>query len=94
MVFSVKNSILCFLFGICYERGIFWHKLFGWATLIGALLHLVTVDNNRVSGWITIGSLFFILVTSFQPFRMRAYELFLRFHWIGLIVITVGIFMH
>lgn len=101
VIFAIKNSILCFLFGICYERGVFWHKAFAWMTVLGSILHFAPLHNlssntsrEYTSGWLILASIFFLWIFSLPPVRHNFYEIFIRFHWIGFISALVGIFYH
>ncbi|KAL4483881.1 hypothetical protein ABPG72_013887 [Tetrahymena utriculariae] len=93
IVFTVKNSILTFLCGLSYERGIFWHKVFGWLAVLGGVLHLLST-NNQWDGWFMLGSLFGMLGVSLWPIRYFLYEIFIRLHWVGFIVVIVGVILH
>ena len=101
MIFSIKNSVLYYIFGICYERGVFWHKAFAWMTVLGGILHFAALPNlsentnkDYSSGWLMISSIFFLLIFSLPPIRHYFYEIFIRLHWVGFVAAMVGIFYH
>lgn len=92
-MFTVKNSILGFLVGISYERGIFWHKVFGAVSVAAGVLHMVS-SKNDLGGWILLGSMFSMVGFSFYPIRIYFHAIFMKLHWIGFLVFIVGSIWH
>lgn len=93
LVFTTKNSILCFVCGLSYERAIFWHKVFGWVTVGAGWIHYVS-SSSCPDGWTLLGSLCGMMVFSFWPIRIYLYSIFMHLHWIGIIAVAVGAIWH
>jgi predicted ferric reductase len=101
-----NNSVLLALTGISFERALFYHKVAALITIILSGLHglayLLARNKGEVSGkedmvltgTVAFGAMVFMFVLSLGFVRRRFFELFLRTHWILLIVVLVFAVMH
>lgn len=100
-----NNSVILALTGLSYERALFYHKLFGCNAMVLTLLHLAAhllksdsssddISKYMWSGWVMLGMMGMLAVTSLQFVRRWSYELFLHAHWISILTIFTMSFFH
>ncbi|KAG7377556.1 hypothetical protein PHYBOEH_000787 [Phytophthora boehmeriae] len=100
-----NNSLLLTLTGIPFERALFYHKLFAYATIVLTALHAVAYkmakDNGKeeedlkvFSGAIAFMAMIFMYLLSLNKIRRRFFEFFVRAHWVLFIVVIVAVVIH
>uniref|UniRef100_H3GF98 FAD-binding FR-type domain-containing protein n=1 Tax=Phytophthora ramorum TaxID=164328 RepID=H3GF98_PHYRM len=101
-----NNSLLLTLTGIPFERALFYHKLFAYATIVLTALHafshrLADDDGEEEdmefkvrTGAIAYVAMIFMYLFSLNKIRRRFFELFVRVHWILFIVVIVAAVAH
>lgn len=104
--FTVRNnSALVAVTGIPFERAMFYHKLFALLAIVLTVLHVHAHYSKHeseedakskylVSGWIKLGMMAALTVTSLPFVRRWSYELFIHTHWISFIAIFISSFFH
>lgn len=103
---TVRNSsVILALTGLSYERALFYHKIFGTNAMALTLLHLAAhllkadspsdgIAKYVWSGWVMLGMMALLVVTSLPFVRRYSYELFLHAHWISILTIFAMSFFH
>ncbi|KAF1789789.1 Riboflavin synthase-like beta-barrel [Phytophthora cactorum] len=104
-----NNSLLLALTGIPFERALFYHKLFSYATIVLTVVHACAyyvapgehvqtedkdMDYKLLTGYVSFVAMVFLCILSVNKIRRRFFELFLRSHWILFIVATVFASLH
>ncbi|ETM00528.1 hypothetical protein L917_02753 [Phytophthora nicotianae] len=101
-----NNSLLLTLTGIPFERALFYHKLFAYATIILTALHAFSYrlsdddgeeeykDSKVITGAIAFVAMIFMYLLSLNKIRRRFFEFFLRVHWVLFIVVIVAAVAH
>ncbi|KAG7378508.1 hypothetical protein PHYPSEUDO_009966 [Phytophthora pseudosyringae] len=101
-----NNSLLLTVTGIPFERALFYHKLFAYATILLTALHAFSYqladdegeegdkDAAKRTGAIAFVAMIFMYVLSLNKIRRRYFELFVRVHWILFIVVIVAAVAH
>ncbi|ETP23994.1 hypothetical protein F441_02952 [Phytophthora nicotianae CJ01A1] len=101
-----NNSLLLTLTGIPFERALFYHKLFAYATIILTALHAYSYrlsnddgeeeykDSKVITGAIAFVAMIFMYLLSLNKIRRRFFEFFLRVHWVLFIVVIVAAVAH
>ncbi|KAL6056740.1 FAD-binding FR-type domain-containing protein [Balamuthia mandrillaris] len=97
-----KNSILYFLFGLPFERGIKYHRWLSLFFMVPVTLHGVLARGMHVdvfeysmnlTGFIAWLAYCFILITSFELLRRSCFELFFYCHF-AFVVFCVFVALH
>ncbi|EDK31756.1 ferric reductase-like transmembrane component family protein (macronuclear) [Tetrahymena thermophila SB210] len=93
IVFGCRNGFLSYLFGLSLERALLWHQFLAWITLGMSINHWVH-SKSIASGFIVQVPLMAFIVFSIKPIRRYLWELFMKMHWILIIVMIVGCIAH
>ncbi|OWZ08778.1 hypothetical protein PHMEG_00018622 [Phytophthora megakarya] len=101
-----NNSLLLTLTGIPFERALFYHKLFAYATIILTALHAFSYrladddgdeenqDSKVLTGAIAFVAMILMYFLSLNKIRRRFFEFFVRMHWILFIIVIVAAVAH
>lgn len=104
--FTVRNnSVLVAVTGIPFERAIFYHKTFALVAIVLTVLHIqahYSKDESEeevkskflISGWVKLGMMVTLTVTSLPFVRRWSYEFFIHTHWISFVAIFIASFFH
>ncbi|KAG6608753.1 Ferric reductase [Phytophthora cinnamomi] len=100
--FAIRNNVLLLeLTGISFERALFYHKLFAYTTIVLSALHGLSYllahhhgDEQGKGSKVTSGTIMFVgmvlmFAMSLNFIRRRFFELFLRVHWVLLLVVFI-----
>jgi NADPH oxidase len=91
MAFGLRNNVLNFLFGISFERAIFWHKVTAIVFIITAAIHGILLGSND-TGFIIIA--FMGLAALIYFVKDKNFEIFYYLHMISAIVVVIIISIH
>jgi hypothetical protein len=88
-ILACHNSLGTFLFGIPFERALFWHKLMVWDRYRSgslswrscAAIERRGLGRRILTGWILEGILGMLVRMSLWPVRWHLFEWFYRSHW-------------
>ncbi|POM64231.1 Ferric reductase, partial [Phytophthora palmivora] len=101
-----NNSLLLTVTGIPFERALFYHKLFAYATIILTALHAFSYhladddgdeednESKTQTGAIAFMAMIFMYLLSLNKIRRRYFEFFVRMHWILFIVVIIAAVAH
>ncbi|KAE8898273.1 hypothetical protein PF005_g16907 [Phytophthora fragariae] len=101
-----NNSVLLALTGISYERVLFYHKVAALVTIVLSGLHglayVLAYNKGEISGegsmvftgTVAFAAMVLMFVLSLGFVRRKFFELFLRTHWVLLVVVLVFAVMH
>ncbi|EAR94978.1 ferric reductase-like transmembrane component family protein (macronuclear) [Tetrahymena thermophila SB210] len=93
IVFGCRNGLLSYFFGLSLERALIWHQLLAWATLVASLNHWFH-SKRLLSGYIIQFPIIAFIFFSIKPVRRYLWELFMKMHWILIIVSIYGCIAH
>ncbi|KAF2104692.1 hypothetical protein NA57DRAFT_70900 [Rhizodiscina lignyota] len=109
VVLSIKNNPVAILTGYSHERLNVLHRASGWCTLIFWMLHWTIYTGSlftqgqayptllqieQIHGYIAGGGLFVMCMFAIQPIRQRFYELFVKTHMIGFLLVIINVGLH
>ncbi|KAG8948220.1 hypothetical protein FRC03_000793, partial [Tulasnella sp. 419] len=109
LLLASKNNILGALLGVGYERLNYIHRWVGKAIFFASLFHIVgylviwtqkgtlstsVTKHISVTGWVAFGGLCILALGSIGTIRRRMYEVFWITHWIGYVILIVGVTYH
>lgn len=104
--FTVRNnSALIAVTGISFERAMLYHKIFALVAIVLTVLHIhahfakheseeKTKTKYLVSGWIKLGLMGLLTLTSLPFVRRWSYQLFIHTHWISIVGIFIASIFH
>ncbi|KAL4489822.1 hypothetical protein ABPG72_022462 [Tetrahymena utriculariae] len=93
IVFGCRNGLLSYFFGLSLERALIWHQLLAWATLVASLNHWFH-SKRILSGYIIQFPIIAFLLFSIKPVRRYLWELFMKMHWILIVLSVFGCVAH
>ncbi|KAG9003881.1 hypothetical protein FRB94_002798 [Tulasnella sp. JGI-2019a] len=104
---STKNNLLGFVLGVGYEKLNVWHRWVGKTMFLSLMAHVVgylvlftakakLVHEVRIlyDAWIALSGFLCLSLFSLPVVRTSAYRLFWHAHWVGYILMFVGVSFH
>jgi predicted ferric reductase len=99
--FAARNSIWTFLFGISFERALFYHKLCAWSSLVCGCIHGYygvkdegMGDEDSLTGIVLVAAFGLLIASSINIIRRRLFEVFYYLHWVFFIIVILMGFAH
>ncbi|KAG8988981.1 hypothetical protein FRB90_002460 [Tulasnella sp. 427] len=109
LVFALgaKNNVVGFMLGVGYEKLNAWHRWVGKMMFVSSMAHvvgylvrftiagrLVLGSQRQPHGWAAFVGLCLLAVISLPPIRRYSYGMFWHAHWMGYIMMIVGMVWH
>ncbi|KAG9018511.1 hypothetical protein FRB93_000214 [Tulasnella sp. JGI-2019a] len=104
---STKNNLLGFMLGMGYDKLNVWHRWVGKTMFLAMMAHvvgylarwarngmLVRAAPTQMEGWIAFGGFLLLCLYAIPAFRNSAYSWLWHAHWIGYILMFVGMSFH
>ncbi|KAG8875389.1 hypothetical protein FRB97_005152 [Tulasnella sp. 331] len=107
MFLSTKNNVLGFVLGMGYEKLNVWHRWVGKTMFVALMAHVIgylVLFNMKkeltsevptlYDGWIAFAGFLLLSLFSLPAVRTSAYRIFWHAHWVGYILLFVGVSFH
>jgi predicted ferric reductase len=94
---AAHNSIFTFIFGLPFERALFWHKYFAiWSFILGTTHGIAAGmgDGEAMSGLVATVIAALMLFAFYPPLRRKTFELFYYLHWFMFIIMLFALLIH
>ncbi|KAG8993156.1 hypothetical protein FRB94_010976 [Tulasnella sp. JGI-2019a] len=104
---GTKNNLLGFVLGTGYDKLNVWHRWVGKTMFIAQMAHvigylvlfakegiLLAEIRTVVAGWIAFSGFLCLCLFSLPAVRASAYRLFWHTHWVGYMLMFVGMSFH
>ncbi|KIO24635.1 hypothetical protein M407DRAFT_212299 [Tulasnella calospora MUT 4182] len=104
---GAKNNVVGFMLGVGYEKLNAWHRWVGKMMFVSSMAHvvgylvrwtaagrLVSGSQRQPHGWAAFAGLCLLSVISIPPIRKYSYGMFWHAHWMGYVMMIVGMVWH
>ena len=100
---AAKNSFFTWFLGVAFDQVLVYHRFFGRLTILVALIHSCfyiddiferTTDQVTVTGLISLGCGFVIVLSSVNYVRRKFFNVFLWLHIGSFSGFLVGLYLH
>jgi NADPH oxidase len=94
---AAHNSVFTFVFGLPFERALWWHKYFAiWSFVLGTYHGVIAGVSGEqgASGVVATVLAGLMLFAFFEPLRRQAFEIFYRLHWAIFIAMLFALLLH
>ncbi|KAG8994820.1 hypothetical protein FRB93_001410 [Tulasnella sp. JGI-2019a] len=104
---GTKNNLLGFVLGTGYDKLNVWHRWVGKTMFIAQMAHvigylvlfanegtLLVEIRSEVAGWVAFSGFLCLCLFSLPAIRASAYRLFWHAHWVGYMLMFVGMSLH
>ena len=85
--------MLSLVFNLSLERALLWHQYMAWLSLAAGINHWMNSESSG-SGYITIGVIAAFIVFSLKPVRRYLWELFMKVHWLLILILLAASIIH
>mmetsp|Transcript_13368 Transcript_13368/g.28394 ORF Transcript_13368/g.28394 Transcript_13368/m.28394 type:complete len:515 (-) Transcript_13368:309-1853(-) len=87
------SSLWTWLFGLSFERAMEYHKWFAMTAILCTVAHAVACGSD-FDGFLLLGTMVGLGITSLSPVRRNFFEFFYRTHWVLFLATAALLLLH